>query len=116
MNCPKCGSPEVRTSRRTGSMDRIQSLRGQTAYRCRQCRYRFYAAASADAVTSRSSMRPRKLLSSRRRKRVVRSLIALIIFAFSFYIFWMFLRYETTEKPAAPSSSRWQAIPFPVDA
>lgn len=42
MKCPSCKSPNVRLSARFQLTDLAERLRGQSAYRCRNCRQRFY--------------------------------------------------------------------------
>lgn len=42
MQCPSCKSLNVRGSDRILLTDLIRRLRGQSAYRCRNCRHRFH--------------------------------------------------------------------------
>ena len=49
MKCPNCKSLNVRASDRFIFTDLIERLRGQSAYRCRNCRVRFYAATGPDS-------------------------------------------------------------------
>jgi multidrug efflux pump subunit AcrB len=43
-------------------------------------------------------------MSTRSKKRLVRRLIVILIFAVAFVIFWYFLRYLTSERIPAPDS------------
>lgn len=42
MKCPSCKSLNVRGSDRVLFTDLIRRLRGESAYRCRNCRHRFH--------------------------------------------------------------------------
>jgi flagellar basal body-associated protein FliL len=70
---------------------------------------RFYASESAEpgplkADQSKSTHRHPKLISTRSKKRLVRRLIVISIFALAFIIFWFFLHYLTTEKSPSQDS------------
>ena len=115
MTCPKCGSSEIRLSRHAHSMDALHRIGGDQPYRCRKCRHRFYSS-EVLVVGDSESVRPAQgsrhtpgsswLRSSRSRKRLKRGLIALTIFVAMFVIFWLFLRYLTTERaPGADSAA-----------
>lgn len=41
--CPRCGSPDVRTSKHPGLIDAVADAFGRVPLRCRSCRTRFYA-------------------------------------------------------------------------
>jgi len=63
---------------------------------------RFFAAEHAGAAPqplgiSKRTHRPAKLISPRIKKRLVRRLTVISIFAVAAIIFWFFLRYLTTE-------------------
>ena len=47
MDCPKCGSDDIRVSHHAHKKDVFHHLCGQEAYRCRKCRHRFYGPKSA---------------------------------------------------------------------
>jgi len=103
MTCPQCGSSEIRASRTAHWSDTFQRIRGRQPFRCRECRRRFFASkASASgtvrAVRSESSRRPRKLIGTQARKRLVRRLILISVFAVAFGLFLLFLRYFTSER------------------
>jgi hypothetical protein len=109
MTCPECGSSEIRVSRSTRWSDVFQRVRGREAFRCRKCRLRFFALVSSEsgperAVQSKQTHRPTKLMSTRRKNRLVRRLIVILIFVVAFVIFWYFLRYLTSE-PSPPRDS-----------
>lgn len=87
----------------------FQRVRGREAFRCRKCRQRFFASVSAESGPERTAQssrapRPTKLMSTRSKKRLVRRLIVILIFAVAFVIFWYFLRYLTSERIPAPDS------------
>jgi multidrug efflux pump subunit AcrB len=108
MTCPKCGSSEIRTSRSARWSDVFQRVRGREAFRCRQCRQRFFAsvafASETEGGASNRSQRSALHLSTRTRKLLVRRLIVISIFAVMFVIFWLFLRYLTTERSPSVDS------------
>jgi hypothetical protein len=79
----------------------LYRLRGQEAFRCRACRHRFYAAKSAVAhrMHGHRSPKPGALHPAiPNRMRLLRRLVMLAIFVLAFLIFWVFLRYITTER------------------
>jgi hypothetical protein len=109
MVCPQCGSAEIRDSRSTHWNDIFHRVRGLEAFRCRKCRQRFYASTTSESVPkqvvqAKNSHRPKKLMSERSKKRLVRRLVVVTIFAAAFIIFWFFLRYLTTERMPASDS------------
>ena len=109
MTCPKCGSSEIRESKSIGWNDIFQRVRGREAYRCRKCRQRFFASDSLESgrqkvVLSKDTHGPRKLMSTRAKKRLIRRFVAISIFAVAFYLFWLFLRYITTDRTPASDS------------
>ena len=78
-------------------------------FRCRDCRMRFYASESAQtapklAEQSKPIHRHPKLISTRRKKRLIRRLIVISIFTLAFLVFWLFLRYLTSEKSPTQDS------------
>jgi hypothetical protein len=109
MTCPKCGSSEIRVSKSFRFSDLFQRVRGREACRCRKCRHRFFFSPSSEpgpgpAVLPKSTSHPPKFLSTRARKRLVRRSVAVVIFAVAALIFWLFLRYLTTERAPASDS------------
>lgn len=108
MNCPSCGSSDIRESRHPHMRDVLEKLAGRKPLRCRRCRQRFYAAVSARAkeelVRAKHSHRAHGLIHSRKRQRLLRRLVIVSIFAVAFVVFWIFLRYLTSEHAPAPES------------
>lgn len=109
MICPQCGSSDIRTSRRSPWTDVFQRLRGREPFRCRKCRLRFFASQSSLAVDERvvpstHTRRPQKLMSTRSKRRLIRWIIVVTIFAVAFIIFLFFLRYLTTERSPSQDS------------
>jgi hypothetical protein len=104
MNCPECGSEEIRISRHAHAKDMLYRICGREAYRCRECRHRFYGKmspaleAAAYDRSSKSHRWPFWLGSSRQRRRFRRAVGYFAIFALAFLIFWFFLRFITTER------------------
>ncbi len=109
MICPTCGSAEIRVSKHPHWDDFLQRIRGREAFRCRKCRLRFFASPSSefDPAQVRQSMhthRPKKLISTRAKKRLIQRLTVISIFAVALIIFLFFLRYITTERMPASNS------------
>lgn len=108
MKCPSCGSSDVRESRHPHMRDFIEKLGGRKAHRCRQCRRRFYAeikaGASEEPAPAKHSHRLRGFIDPRKKKRLLRRLVVVSIFGVAFLVFWLFLRYLTTEHAPAPDS------------
>ena len=103
MTCPHCGSTDIRSSKRAHLGDAFQRFRGLEPFRCRKCRKRFFASESSLSdgeriVVSKATHRPVKLMSVRKKQRLIRQLIVIAIFAVAFALFWFFLRYLTTER------------------
>jgi transposase-like protein len=99
MNCPKCGSDDIRVSHHAHKMDVIHHMRGEEAYRCRACRHRFYDSKSA-AVGMKKSHRPVRFLrvpQSRkrfeRRERLPYQIMTVTLLAIALSIFWFLLRF-----------------------
>lgn len=118
MTCPNCGKSEIRVSHHPHSMDWLHRIAGRVPCRCRKCGHRFFASEisvprEADAGSVESS---RVVRTSRNRpvsrfkgpagrRRLLRRVITVAIFAIMFVIFWLFLRYLTTERPHSAESS-----------
>jgi hypothetical protein len=110
MTCPACGSSEIRTSRHARWSDIFQRVRGREAFRCRSCRIRFFASQSSEsvlkqAIQSKHTHHPKKLMTSRAKKRLVKRLIVISIFAVALVLFLIFLRYLTKEPISPPEST-----------
>jgi hypothetical protein len=78
---------------------------GRKPYRCRKCRHRFYSSETPPPAAEGSKRSGRAQLdplheAKRRRKRLLRGLIAIAIFAAMFLIFLMILNYLTSDKGA----------------
>ena len=109
MICPQCGSPDIRASRSARWSDVFHRVRGRETFRCRSCRKRFYASNSTESGAqqvdkSKHAHRPAKLMSTRSKKRLIRRLIVITIFAVAFLLFLLFLRYLTSEKSPSQDS------------
>ena len=109
MTCPECGSSEIRASRSTRWKDVFQRVRGREPFRCRKCRLRFFSSQSSTpgserVVQSSHSHRSSRLMSTRTKKRLVRQLVVIAIFAVALVIFLFFLRYLTTEPSPSQNS------------
>jgi len=116
MTCPQCGSSDIRASRSTRWNDVFQRMLGREAARCRRCRRRFFVANATESglkrlVKSNRTDRHQKLMSTRTRKRLIRQLIVISIFAVALIIFLFFLHYLTTERVPSQDSG---AVRFPV--
>lgn len=108
ITCPVCGSAEVRLSRSKRRTDVFRWLRGRREpFRCRNCRRRFFASLSTietkkRAVKPASRRRSKRYLSRRTKKRMIRTLIMVCVFAGAFILFLIFLRYMMTERQPKP--------------
>jgi hypothetical protein len=98
MTCPKCSSQNIRISRHSHWNDVFYRIQGEQPYRCRSCRHRFYASLSALPASRQSGHHTIPIMSAWRRKHILRRVIILAIFATCFYIFWLYLRYITTDR------------------
>jgi hypothetical protein len=121
MICPACGSTDIRVSKHPHWDDFLQRARGREAFRCRKCRLRFFASpgSEADPVPVHQSThthRPKRLISSRTKNRLVKRVVVISIFAVAFILFWFFLRYLTTEHMLAPESRFVSSSPFYMTA
>ena len=102
MTCPKCDSAEIRPSKHAHRGDTFKRALGLEPLRCRRCGHRFFTSLTTDAVpesppASKRRSRPKKLIRTRTKKRLVRQLVVISIFALAFVVFWLFLRYLTTD-------------------
>jgi len=80
---------------------------GRRAFRCRDCRFRFYAVPGdvSDAATDPATKRAKgvhKQHSKRGRFRIRAWMWEALIFGVMLLLFWAFLHYLTSERPASP--------------
>ena len=106
MICPKCDSAEIRPSKHAHWNDTFKRALGLEPLRCRTCGHRFFTSLAHEAVpesppATKSSKRPKKLLRTRTKKRLVHQLVVISIFALALAVFWLFLRYLTTDRVAS---------------
>jgi hypothetical protein len=107
--CPSCGSTEVRVSKTSRWSDVFHLIVGREAFRCRNCRQRFFARQAEDPAVSPSSrqgsnQRSRPRMSTTAKRRLQQRLLIIFIFALALTIFGFFLRYILRE-PSPPSDS-----------
>ena len=107
--CPSCGSTEVRISKRSHWSDVFHLAGGREAFRCRNCRRRFFVKQAEEKSISTSSrqgsnQRSRPRMSTTAKRRLQRRLLIIFIFALALTIFGFFLRYILRE-PSPPSDS-----------
>jgi len=107
--CPSCGSTEVRISKRSHWSDVFHLAGGREAFRCRNCRRRFFVKQAEEKSISTSSrqgsnQRSRPRMSTTAKRRLQRKLLIIFIFALALTIFGFFLRYILRE-PSPPSDS-----------
>jgi len=110
MSCPRCANPDIRRSRSSHWSDAWHRAWGRDAYRCRKCRLRFFQtclAQTADQIKGQTdrSRKAGKRLDFRRRKRLIRRLIAITVFIVMFSMFGLFLRHISQDNPP-PSSTQ----------
>jgi hypothetical protein len=105
MICPQCGSSDIRISRHPHVADVFQRIRGREAYRCRKCRNRFYGALAAGADKGRARKSTHQYRGSlwgrggfQQRRRLFRKALFFAVFAAAFALFWMFLRFISTDR------------------
>jgi hypothetical protein len=92
MNCPSCGSSELRSSKRSQWSDGFQRLIGREPIRCRNCQERFYVSRSTVLRSGHSlNLRPKQLMSARTRGRILRRVILVAVFTLAFVLFWFML-------------------------
>ena len=109
MTCPLCSSSSIRVSRNRHWNDILYCAIGHQAYRCQKCGGRFYAPKSSEPIYERPGRsdrvsRSKRRLSARRLRRLAGRFVVVIIFAVMFLIFWLYLRYITTERIPSHSS------------
>ena len=102
MTCPQCTSSDIRRSRDSSWKDLLPSLLGQQAFRCRKCRHRFYAVASAQLAANDPNQPGRRIqpdpIGKRRKvRRFFRRVIQLAVLVVMFSLFGFFLRYITSD-------------------
>ncbi len=102
MNCPACGKSDIRRSHSSDWRDNFERLLGRQAYRCRKCRQRFYYPAVGELARRNSGLAQKKgvkVRDFRRRKRVMRRIIAVAVFVVMFSLFGLFLRHISQDHP-----------------
>ena len=109
MTCPKCSSAEIRPSKHAHLGDALKRALGLEPFRCRTCGHRFFSSLATEPgpelpPATKSSRRPKKLMRTRTKKRLVRQLVMISIFGAALVLFWFFLHYMTTDH-VAPSDS-----------
>jgi len=109
MICPSCGDSETRPSQHTYWSDLFQRMLGREPYRCRKCRLRFYSSEtpSSDVEGAKHhtpTNRSNRELTKVRRRRLLRALIAIAIFAAMFVVFLILLKYLTADKASQKDS------------
>jgi hypothetical protein len=104
MNCPKCKSADVRLSKTPSWRDVFQRVQGREAFRCRDCRARFFAREAPGAETDAGAIQKSKQIAHFRGKsRRTRQILIISVFAVAFVVFFYILRYLTTERTATPA-------------
>ncbi len=117
MNCPKCGENNTRLSRRSTWRDLLHKVASQRAWRCRNCKERFYARGGAEVPaveaaapkqrTHSKSKQKRKTGQPRLSKRTQTRLVEAGLFVGMLVVFYFFLRYLTQERlPTGESNYR----------
>jgi hypothetical protein len=102
MNCPTCGTSEVRPSEHSHWSDGLQRIMGRLPYRCRTCRLRFYSSKPLNPLSEKKKDRRATHDEIKRsRRRLWRVIIAVAIFAGMFVIFLMILNFLTSDKGPA---------------
>ena len=88
--CPKCQSARVYRSHRRTVKERLRSFSGYYPYRCHACDHRFVLRAShlGDEPGVKD---PRKDISKRRRRRMIRNLVICVICVVVFLVFLHYL-------------------------
>jgi hypothetical protein len=104
MDCPSCGKSDIRRSHSSNWRDSVQRVLGRQAYRCRKCRRRFYYPAVGEPTahnTARAQQkRPGgKVKDFRKRKRLLRRIIAVAVFVAMFSLFGLFLHHISVDHP-----------------
>ena len=110
MACPKCGSSNTRASHSPHWSDSLQRALGRMPFRCRKCRIRFYSSfdtgrSKQKGFHSNAERSSRSRIGLRTNKRLKRRIVAVAIFAVAFLLFWIFMRYITTERSPSQDSN-----------
>jgi hypothetical protein len=102
MNCPHCNSRDIRESRNVKLRDAVHRLRGERTLRCRACWHHFYSLEPFPESLLRQkhplSGGALRLQKARRKKRRRQLAIVMSVFAASFFLFWLFLRFLMMDK------------------
>ena len=103
IQCNSCGSSDVRPSHQSERNDADYALLGQSAYRCRDCRNRFYAPAANHWKGGKKSRLHHRSFRSKL-KRCKRALINAAVFLVILGLFLLCLIYMSKDHPDAQAS------------
>jgi len=109
MICPHCTNANVRRSQSSRWSDFLHSSGDRQAFRCRACRQRFFASptSATPAYAARQPARKHhrhKSIETRKKRRVLRSMITVGVFLLMFAAFGFLLYYFTLGH--APASNQ----------
>jgi hypothetical protein len=104
MTCPQCASSDIRRSNNSSWKDVLPRLRGRQAFRCRKCRHRFFAQASAQPATSDPDRHAAKIKGDPfskqwKKRRLFRTIIGVAVIIAMLSLFGLFLRYIAEDHP-----------------
>jgi hypothetical protein len=97
IKCEACGNSNVRTSCQKEPIDAVQAQKGQTPYRCRDCRTRFYAEVSAEHPAKkgrRSRSRGLRALLKQHKRAVHNASIFLLVLGLFFLCLLYLMNYH----------------------
>jgi proteasome lid subunit RPN8/RPN11 len=100
--CPKCGSTQLRRSRRTGPIEQVCALFGFFPYRCHECLSRPFLKTSNLLERARSSLRRRPEERRRARERTRREILLWGGGILGFLAILYYLVRDTGAKPDQP--------------
>jgi hypothetical protein len=111
MKCPDCRSADTRRSRRFKWADLFHWLQWQTAWRCRKCHTRFYSRVSQSKAPPNERSKPHKHHSHRSGNLLsripIRRRMEAGVFVVMLILFYLFLRFITSERaPAGEGDNR----------
>ena len=93
----------------------LQKVQGRTAFRCQSCRNRFFEGQVAPTGL-KSKGTSVKLIRTRTKKKLAKKLVVVSIFAAAFIVFWLFLRYLTTDRAPTSDSMVTSSSPLSLQA
>jgi len=101
MNCPHCGSSEIRYSYSSQWSDTIHRVLGRDAYRCRKCQVRFFQrrVKAASGNLNERGEKGEQHSEFMRRKRLTRRLLTVAVLVLMFSVFGLFLLRITKDHP-----------------